>query len=371
MIDIVGNENVGAGFFERLGYQSFRNRRRGLNSSLRQLRIAAHFLLRRARGIAVFERIRRTTTLPFRFTQETRSSCQATVSALSARVHPRAMKTRFTVLVIAVLGLLFGNAKTQNVLFDFDSAPLHSPLPIDLTVGGITAHLSSGTPGYNYSVQPADILGFTPAGFSGYCIYPNQIYLCDLKISFDHAVTDTSVLYAPQEYATDSSCTMRITAYSGTTQVATNTYTNPNPGTWPSATLSLSSAQPFDNVVIHYDAPPVTGGDYGPIFMVDNLQVTLAPTSCIAPPTGLVSWWPGDGNTNDIQGSNIGTLMGSATYAAGLVGQAFILMAAKAASLKYETALTAPHSIPQAHLRSMAGSILIRLLPETRTRSQP
>src|SRR5262245_25202381 len=25
--------------------------------------------------------------------------------------------------------------------------------------------------------------------------------------------------------------------------------------------------------------------------------------ACVAPPSGLVSWWPGDGNANDIQGS--------------------------------------------------------------------
>jgi len=28
------------------------------------------------------------------------------------------------------------------VLFDFDNAPVHTSLPIDLTVGGITAHFA-------------------------------------------------------------------------------------------------------------------------------------------------------------------------------------------------------------------------------------
>ena len=36
-----------------------------------------------------------------------------------------------------------------------------------------------------------------------------------------------------------------------------------------------------------------------------------------------VGWWPGDGNPNDITGSNHGTLVNGATFAAGLVGQAF------------------------------------------------
>lgn len=235
------------------------------------------------------------------------------------------MKPRLTFLSVIfaiAFGLFLSNAKAQSVLFDLDNAPLHSPLPIDLTVGGIIAHFSANPTYYNYSIQTADALGFTPAGFSGYCIYPSTIYPCDLLISFDHALTNISIMYAPEEYATDSSCTMRLTAYLGLTPVGTTTFSIDPPGTWPTGTLAFSSLQPFDNVVIHYDAPPVTGGDYGPIFMVDNLSVTIAPT-CTPVAAGLVSWWPGDGNPADIIGGNDGTLMNGATYAPGMVGQAF------------------------------------------------
>jgi hypothetical protein len=38
-----------------------------------------------------------------------------------------------------------------------------------------------------------------------------------------------------------------------------------------------------------------------------------------------VSWWPGDGNTNDIRGGNNGTLQSGATYGAGEVLQGFSL----------------------------------------------
>jgi hypothetical protein len=41
----------------------------------------------------------------------------------------------------------------------------------------------------------------------------------------------------------------------------------------------------------------------------------------------MISWWPGDGNPNDIQGSNNGTLQGGAGYAIGEVGQAFSFVA--------------------------------------------
>ena len=44
---------------------------------------------------------------------------------------------------------------------------------------------------------------------------------------------------------------------------------------------------------------------------------------CARPPSGLVSWWPGDGNANDIAGPNTGVLSGGATFAPGFVGEAF------------------------------------------------
>jgi hypothetical protein len=45
--------------------------------------------------------------------------------------------------------------------------------------------------------------------------------------------------------------------------------------------------------------------------------------TCVLPPSELISWWSGDGNADDIQNVNNGTLQGDATFAAGMVGQAF------------------------------------------------
>lgn len=51
-----------------------------------------------------------------------------------------------------------------------------------------------------------------------------------------------------------------------------------------------------------------------------------APKSCVTPPAGMVSWWTGDGNGNDIEGSNNGMLQnGAIATGAGKVGQAFSL----------------------------------------------
>jgi hypothetical protein len=45
--------------------------------------------------------------------------------------------------------------------------------------------------------------------------------------------------------------------------------------------------------------------------------------TCVEPPSGLVRWWPGDGDADDIVGANHGTLQNGATFANGVVGQAF------------------------------------------------
>jgi hypothetical protein len=183
------------------------------------------------------------------------------------------------------LTLLGGPARGTSVLFDFDGGPLHAGTPLTQVAGSVTAQFTAT--GSGYSIQEANVLGFTPAGFSGYVLYPNSVFASDLTISFDQGLTDISLLYAPEEYATDSSATLRITAYLGSTLVGTNTATADPPGTWPTATLAFSSSQPFDRVVVHYDAPPPTGGDYGPVFMVDDVAVSPIPEPASLAATGV------------------------------------------------------------------------------------
>lgn len=50
---------------------------------------------------------------------------------------------------------------------------------------------------------------------------------------------------------------------------------------------------------------------------------TLCETGCLLPPPGLLGWWPGDGNANDIQLGSNGTPMNGASFAPKLVGQVF------------------------------------------------
>jgi hypothetical protein len=55
----------------------------------------------------------------------------------------------------------------------------------------------------------------------------------------------------------------------------------------------------------------------------DNFLAHIGTGACITPPSGLVSWWDGDGNANDLMNRNQGTLVNGATFATAFVGQGF------------------------------------------------
>ena len=69
----------------------------------------------------------------------------------------------------------------------------------------------------------------------------------------------------------------------------------------------------------------VEGADGDDVAYDDFIFVQMG--GCATPPSGLVSWWPGDGNADDIKDGNSGILMNGAMFAPGFVDQAFTLMA--------------------------------------------
>jgi hypothetical protein len=183
------------------------------------------------------------------------------------------MKT-LTLIILALVHA--ARVPAQIVLYDFESATAGSGLPLNLTVSGLTAQFTASGLGGFYIQQPQNTILVTPVGFSGNALIPSSVYGADLHIGFSRMLNGFSILYAPQELACDSSATMRVTAYMNGTLVGTTT-TNAQAGTWPSETLQFNSTQGFNSVVIHYDKAPVTGGDYGVIFVADNVTATLAP----------------------------------------------------------------------------------------------
>ncbi|MGA2854770.1 MAG: protease pro-enzyme activation domain-containing protein, partial [Verrucomicrobiota bacterium] len=57
----------------------------------------------------------------------------------------------------------------------------------------------------------------------------------------------------------------------------------------------------------------------------NSSYAVLTVTFCDPAPSGLAAWWPGEGNANDIIGTNNGAVVGSIAYTNGEVGQAFSL----------------------------------------------
>lgn len=79
---------------------------------------------------------------------------------------------------------------------------------------------------------------------------------------------------------------------------------------------------PFNGVIDELEvfSHALTASEILAIFTAESAGKCI---NCVPVPSGLVSWWPGDDNANDIADANNGTPQGHATFAAGLVGQAF------------------------------------------------
>jgi hypothetical protein len=73
---------------------------------------------------------------------------------------------------------------------------------------------------------------------------------------------------------------------------------------------------PGQTSVVDLELLPTTGSI--------KIHVTWG-TMCTPPPSGLVSWWPGNRTAVDIVDSNNGTMMNGASFARGKVGKAFML----------------------------------------------
>jgi hypothetical protein len=68
----------------------------------------------------------------------------------------------------------------------------------------------------------------------------------------------------------------------------------------------------------------ITGGaNYGALASAELYKPTNQTPQCVQPPSGLVAWWPGSGNANDVRGGHHGALQNGVSFGPGMVGQAF------------------------------------------------
>jgi hypothetical protein len=67
----------------------------------------------------------------------------------------------------------------------------------------------------------------------------------------------------------------------------------------------------------------VTATDANSCIGSQAYSLTVANTACVAPQSGLVAWWQGEGNANDQMSASHGTIVSNVTFTTGVVGQAF------------------------------------------------
>jgi hypothetical protein len=64
---------------------------------------------------------------------------------------------------------------------------------------------------------------------------------------------------------------------------------------------------------------------YGSVTSSNAVLTVNLPPPCTPAPSGLVSWWPGEGNGNDVVDGNDGMVLPGVAFVGGEVGQAFLL----------------------------------------------
>jgi hypothetical protein len=85
------------------------------------------------------------------------------------------------------------------------------------------------------------------------------------------------------------------------------------------SSFTLAQTQPTDAGL--YSALLANGA--GAVLSSNALLTVNPPPPCVPPPSGLISWWRGEGDASDVLGAHNGTASGGLTFASGEVGRAF------------------------------------------------
>jgi len=108
-----------------------------------------------------------------------------------------------------------------------------------------------------------------------------------------------------------------------------------------SVSVSATAANAYSNTT-----GAITSTEGGTGTPSNTATLTVVTPACYAPPSGMLDWWPAEGNGNDITGPNSLTLQGGAGFAAGEVGQAFNFVNPAGARARQFAQNTAPTGLP-------------------------
>ncbi|HEY1663123.1 MAG TPA: LamG-like jellyroll fold domain-containing protein [Verrucomicrobiae bacterium] len=158
---------------------------------------------------------------------------------------------------------------------------------------------------YNRALSQSEIQAIYNAGSSGKCFTPtppviitqptNQTAFVGQTAAFSVSVMSTT----PVTYQWTFDTTNIVGATNATFTLSDVQFTNA--GTYAVMVSNFVESVLSSNAVLTVNPPP----------------------PCDPPPSGLVGWWKGDGNTLDSAGANNGGVVVNAGYTNGIVGQAF------------------------------------------------
>jgi hypothetical protein len=205
--------------------------------------------------------------------------------------------------------------------------------------------------GGRYSQTNTVTLPISLGGTNAYTLFVqvninDSLYESDYTNNISAPVPGSLVLDLPPQIVTQpvsntlvapgANVTFNVTATGTPLLIYQWRFNNANLTAATNATLALNNVQPTNGgayvVVITNAFGAVTSS-------VAHLLVAGLGTNCVSPPSGLVAWWPGQSNANDVVGGNNGTLQNGATYAPGIGGTAFSFTGAnEAVSIPYSSA---------------------------------
>ena len=242
----------------------------------------------------------------------------------------------------------------QFQLLTSSGAVLTPPVALSVTVSatGFSSAVTSDCAG-NYSIVvpsgPVSVVVGYGSGYAAGLPFPDYLTLnanLDLtgNVSTQITIPTTTVTvlvtdtnHAPVPGAQSSltqvgivaGCGPDVVSCTASSQSVTDITTGLNP-----ASTSAAGTSTFYGIAsssVSVVAAPPAGSDL--LAQTSTFNATLSTTlnvqlpwsgACVPPPSGLVSWWTGNGNALDTEGVNEGTAVGNVTYGPGMVGQAFV-----------------------------------------------
>lgn len=201
-------------------------------------------------------------------------------------------------------------------------------------IAGKTATLSVGASGtaplsYQWYRNSTPLAGATSSSFTIANAQPSDAgdytaTVSNIAGSANSAAATLTVQYAPvitlQPQGQNLTVGQSVTLAAAASGVPAPTYLwKFNGANIPGATSNAYTLGSFQ---------PANAGSYAVVASnslgsVTSSNAVLAAAVCVPVPSGLVGWWPAEGDATDVTGENPGVLMNGATFAAGKVGQAF------------------------------------------------